>query len=345
MIYLKNGERIEGVIEEESQDRVILNIGSGKIIFDKNEIDRIQRYNFQQQSNLKEKWEYKYFSQIEYIPDKLTEIADIFTNLEELREEAIESKRAKDVVADEISRLNEKIEKTSDKLAKVSKELSTFDPQEDIDKYNSLVEDFNSLQAKVKLYEYNKKTLEEKHLLLEKNISNYINQLAIFKQQLNKELSLAGRSPQEDKFLGILKDKSNNMSEDFTRHSIGYGKIGPNILVEAVINDLVKANLVVDTGASLVVISNRVADNLGLQINEDLAMSVILADGRSVDANPAVLKSIKVGDVEVKDVQAAVLEYQESVAEDGLLGMSFLENFIVKIDPKRGKLILEEFDP
>jgi predicted aspartyl protease len=72
---------------------------------------------------------------------------------------------------------------------------------------------------------------------------------------------------------------------------------------------------------------------------------VILADGSKVKAKPVILKSIKVGDAQLNNVQAAIIEKKGISEEDGLLGMSFLKNFLVRINTKENKLILEEFNP
>ena len=62
-------------------------------------------------------------------------------------------------------------------------------------------------------------------------------------------------------------------------------------------------------------------------------------------ASPAILKSVKVGEAKLENVPAAVIEKKGTSEEDGLLGMSFLKNFLVRINTKENKLILEEFNP
>jgi predicted aspartyl protease len=45
------------------------------------------------------------------------------------------------------------------------------------------------------------------------------------------------------------------------------------------------------------------------------------------------------------NVPAAIIDKKGTSDEDGLLGMSFLKNFLVRINTKENKLILEEFSP
>ena len=60
-----------------------------------------------------------------------------------------------------------------------------------------------------------------------------------------------------------------------------------------------------------------------------------------IKAKPILLESVKVGDAEVKNVQAAILEKEAIGGVDGLLGMSFLSNFVIKVDSADNRLILE----
>jgi clan AA aspartic protease (TIGR02281 family) len=93
-------------------------------------------------------------------------------------------------------------------------------------------------------------------------------------------------------------------------------------------------------------LSNKIAANLGINLNSDSATPVelIVADGRRIKAKMVVLDSVGVQDSEVKNIEAAILSEKEtaSIPEDGLLGMSFLKKFNFKIDQKNDKLILEK---
>lgn len=119
-----------------------------------------------------------------------------------------------------------------------------------------------------------------------------------------------------------------------------------HIMVEATLNKKVKVTLILDTGASFVVLSSNIAKQLDLDVQskETKTLQMILADGRKVDAKMFVLKSIRVQDSEVENVEVAVLPEKESdaISKDGLLGMSFLKNFNFKIDQKNDKLVLEK---
>ena len=114
--------------------------------------------------------------------------------------------------------------------------------------------------------------------------------------------------------------------------------------INAIINGKLNVRLILDTGASLVVLRKSLASELGIEltdINSD--MKITLADGRQSGAKHIIIKSVKVEDLEVENVDAAILidDTSEELSADGLLGMSFLRHFNFKIDQKGNKLILE----
>jgi len=114
-------------------------------------------------------------------------------------------------------------------------------------------------------------------------------------------------------------------------------------VVDAELEGAVTAALLVDTGASMVVISRKIADQLGFDESRiEGKMHVVLADGSLTTAKRITLKSVIVGSSRVKNVEAAITEDPGS-GIDGLLGMSFLKHFHVKMDAKDNCLVLEKY--
>lgn len=122
---------------------------------------------------------------------------------------------------------------------------------------------------------------------------------------------------------------------------------GSHVVVEALLNGKIKAVLLLDTGASLVVLSKRIGEELGLDTADAKnTMMLRLADGRMANAKAVVLDNVKIGDVEVEKVMAAVIIDQLPAPnlKDGLLGMSFLNKFNIKMDLKEMKMTLERLE-
>ena len=100
-----------------------------------------------------------------------------------------------------------------------------------------------------------------------------------------------------------------------------------------------------DTGASVVTLTEVLAKKLNIDILSVSPVQAILADGTKVTARPVLLQSVEVGDARVDNVHAVVLPNHPGEGIDGLLGMSFLKNFYIQIDSSRKNLILSRFKP
>ena len=123
---------------------------------------------------------------------------------------------------------------------------------------------------------------------------------------------------------------------------------GKGIIVEVLLNDKVKVNLVLDTGASIIALSRKAGEELGIDLS-DTKKDIIemrLADGNKTAAKAIILDSVKVQDVEVKNVMAAIILDQVPAigVTEGLLGMSFLSKFNLKTDFKTMKMSLEKIE-
>ena len=92
--------------------------------------------------------------------------------------------------------------------------------------------------------------------------------------------------------------------------------------------------LVLDTGASVVVLHHEIKDQLNLrQIQKGKLMT---AGGQAIDANIVKLDYVKVGPLTKKNLYASVIEHGgPPVKYDGLLGMNFLQDYEYRIDYKR----------
>jgi len=346
LVLLKNGQNIEGIVEDESSETCTVNIGSGKVILQKIAIYKIEKYSFRDQSKLRAKWKSEHFRQPEYIPQSLKSMIESFEKLEDLRSEAIKNKKNKDLAKNEIDKYEKEITELNDDLTEASQKLSIFRPEDNMNDYNVLVKKFNSLQAKIKFRENKKDVLVKSTQILDKNIANYINELIFFSRRLEQEYVFKKHETDELYLLENVQNAINKMKNDFTTHTVSFTGSSSNIMVNVLINDLVRANFVLDTGASLVVISRDIANKLGIGIRrEESSIFITLADGRKVNANIVTIKSLRIGRIEGKDIEAAVLDYEENSDLEGLLGMSFLKQFMINIDAKNGKLIIEEFTP
>ncbi|MGK7344712.1 MAG: retroviral-like aspartic protease family protein [Candidatus Nitrospinota bacterium M3_3B_026] len=115
--------------------------------------------------------------------------------------------------------------------------------------------------------------------------------------------------------------------------------LGEGFTVEAGLNGAVKARLLVDTGASIVIISPETARRLGYSRLEDLPRLPVSTAGGVSWIWLIVLESVKVERAEVWSVEAGISP-NFGRGMDGLLGMSFLKEFGYRLDAAAKELTL-----
>lgn len=114
---------------------------------------------------------------------------------------------------------------------------------------------------------------------------------------------------------------------------------GDHYIVEVLLNGSVKANLIVDTGATMVVLSERIGRQLGVNRNSDLPTIGMSTAGGKVEAPLFVLDSLKLGSAEVLNVETTTNPHMGDM--DGLLGMAFLGEFKVEMDRQKWEMTLK----
>jgi predicted aspartyl protease len=113
---------------------------------------------------------------------------------------------------------------------------------------------------------------------------------------------------------------------------------GKPIMVSAKVNGGGPANLVLDTGASVTVISPRVLASMGIGSGRALRGSVKGATG-SADVLFVPVESIEVGNVRSGPLRVAAHDV-DLAQGDGLLGRDFLDQFTVTIDSTAGTVTI-----
>jgi aspartyl protease family protein len=109
-------------------------------------------------------------------------------------------------------------------------------------------------------------------------------------------------------------------------------------LAEAMINDQRSARFVVDTGATLCVLSPVLAESLGIEPEPDAPVVELQTLNGRASGRLVSIPALRVGEAEAKAVAAVILLIGPEV--DGILGNSFLARFAVTLDSERGVLHL-----
>lgn len=134
--------------------------------------------------------------------------------------------------------------------------------------------------------------------------------------------------------------------EEFKPRSVNYSRKQGHLIVKAVINGSAEVELMVDTGASFIVLTKGAGERLNIRDDpksKPNLVQLMMGDGRKVDAKFVLLETVQVEDSLARNVEAAILPEDSSDFQlDGVLGMSFLNNFNFSFDNNEGKLILQK---
>lgn len=118
---------------------------------------------------------------------------------------------------------------------------------------------------------------------------------------------------------------------------------GEHYIISGEINGQFSSDLMIDTGASLSVISQAHFDALGIDSGIELiGQRKIGTAGGEVIAPVYRFESFSINHYEVKDIEFVVLELNSLQGSHGLLGMNFLKNFKFEIDQENKLLILNQ---
>jgi clan AA aspartic protease (TIGR02281 family) len=121
---------------------------------------------------------------------------------------------------------------------------------------------------------------------------------------------------------------------------------GPSgvIIVRLLINDVLQARMVFDTGATLVLISDELARRMDQSGSVASGEKIRLRTaGGDVEGRAISIGKLDLGNAVRENVRAAVSPRKQPFDDfDGLLGLSFLEGFKVVIDHSRQEIILRK---
>jgi clan AA aspartic protease (TIGR02281 family) len=116
---------------------------------------------------------------------------------------------------------------------------------------------------------------------------------------------------------------------------------GSAILVRGHINAQVETLFLVDTGATLCVLTRTTAGHLGLTSSPLAGPVTVHTASGSIEAPLILVDLIQVGAAEAGGVEAIIHDVPGLPSDvGGLLGLSFLNRFTVEIDPVRGTMQL-----
>jgi len=350
VIYFKSGGKVEGVITEETADAIVVDVGIGSVSVKKSNIERIESAAAADLELMEKKKRERDIELGKWAPQGWEEVKNAYLEAQKSKERFGRSKGKSEINKEEMLRLQNESLSWTDALAKKSKMLKLAEANNNIREYNAIIAEVNSITANVSRYYYN---ISEGYKQQQELDMDFMNAVSAYRANFQKfsgllknkteKIGAADLPPDELTFCKTMKAKHGEMEADFKRNVIDCKLFGNHVIVVAVLNGKVDATLLVDTGASLVSISKDVASRLGVDYDSiKTTIDLILADGKKITAKPIVLNLVKVGEATVKDVPTVICENSPGAGVDGLLGMSFLSNFVMSVDAASNSLVLDE---
>jgi len=346
-VTLKNGHAINGVIVREAESEIVLNVGCGTVTFSRADIEAIEKSEGPANELIKEGWKGEYFDAFPAPTPEDQEILDAFKEIRNENARLAKRIAARDNMTLETGMLQRDLARLQDDRDEIGGGIKETDPEAQTLDYNELIVDFNSKASEMRKIVEKVNELREEKEAVNRELAGHITRLSNFKAAFNakfQEIEKDSQDPRRKAFYGNLKERLASLDEDLERHEVEFAEHRQGIVVTADINGKQTARLLVDTGASLTVISCAIATGLGIDTDElKQSITLVLADGSTTSAKFILLDSVSVGEVKAPNVSAAVIEEAPSPGVDGLLGMSFLNNFSFSIDAEKQKLIFSSF--
>ncbi|HAF94878.1 MAG: hypothetical protein A2X34_02780 [Elusimicrobia bacterium GWC2_51_8] len=343
-IYMKSGNEIEGVVVSENASAMVVDIGYGTVNLEKADILKIRRATKAQREAARNEARRKKFKSGVLAPKGAEKLSGLFRAASAARGKAVEARARGAARAAEEKKTEKGLSGLKKHYRVVSKELEGIDMQSDPSEYNRVVGELNNIGNQIRIKELSREEIRRQADKPDSFFQTYLDaygRVENYIQGEGKPLMEASRKGPDEDYYAWLRGEIGKMKRDFSRDYVESEGRGGHLIVKAIINGRVSARLMVDTGATLTVLYSHAAASLKLGPKDVVGVSrSTLGDGRTVDAQEVSLESIAVGKSVVKGTAALIMP-GTSGGIDGLLGMSFLNHFVVRVDSANGKLILE----
>lgn len=347
-VVFKNGRSIEGIVREETDSHIVLDLGVGSMRISRARIERIVRSGAEGDDRIEDRWRDKYFLHRRYVPLSMRGLGDALRRLSDRRQEAV---RAQQTLANAVQserELRAGRRTIKQEYVEVSRLLMEAEPGNDPEAYNALVHRSNALKAALTVRDDELEQFEKRLGASVTRISAYMEQLTDVQELYESTLKRhrdAAWAPQEEMFLELAGERLAEYSAEFNELQVPAQALDGGTLVRCVINGRQAGTFILDTGAAIMSLSHAFAEAAGVDLENALPIELVVADGRKVQAHEVVLESVAMGDARVEQVRAVVLPGVVRDNIDGLLGMTFLKHFVVRLDGGTGRLLLRRFDP
>lgn len=339
-VFLKNGNQMEGLIVSETSSQIVLDFEYGTTVLRRDEVLNIRRT--QKGAATAKKMERRNFESGVVVPASARKIDALYRKIQPLRSKAIDARLDIQRLEDEKTRITAELPRLSERSRAASARLRQSSSR-DASRYNEAVMQLNDVREQIRSSDLRLKEIEEEERAEQSKLNDYLLAYRALQGSLAKQTKRAAR--QDGAYYAWFEDQLREMGGDFKSETVAVQREGQALFVKAVINGKTTGRFIVDTGATTTLLYREFAESLGLPDQAQIGEATTqVADGRKMKAKLVTLDSIAVGQSRVKNSVAAVVPVP-SPGFDGLLGMSFLSHFVMRIDSANNQLILDEVKP
>jgi len=343
-VFLKNGEMIEGIVTQESDSNVVLDLGVGSTTISRGKVKSIEHAGDDGNDIIRNQWQKDYFLNKQNVPQGMENISEGFKKLAASRADLIRNIQAGTSADAGIIRIRNEIADLQKTMLEVTLKLrtaSTNDPAT----YNTIVLDHNATSAMLTMKHDELEKLNKTSSNLGGQISSYLDAIASYKSEFNRKLEeyKKGKENAASTFLfEKIGEKLKGFEKECIDFNVPFTTAGKSVIVTAIANNNISGKFILDTGASMVTISQAFAGRASLSTNNTGKFEIFLADGSKKTVPSVSMDSFQIGDAKVGKLEALVVPSGPGGGMDGLVGMNFLQHFQVHLDAANGKLTLRQ---
>jgi len=342
-VYLTNGNTMEGVVVSKNKTELVLDIGYGTVTLAVSDVARIARGTAPGLDGGAGQRRRGYDSGAK-VPAGAESLDALYRRAVTQREKALDAKAARRSLEDEKTAIQERLPDSKQHFREAAADLAGHDPNVDPRAYNSAIAEVNAAGAGIQADHLRLEQLDELERATEAEAHRYLDAWRELDAAVRGEPArlVAASGAAQKEYVGWLAGETRAMAKDFRSDTVASETRGDRVIVKVVINGRETGRFLVDTGASATLLYRGIATRLALGSDAVVGKTRSrVADGREIDAEIVRLASIQVGRSRVDGALAVVVPFDPPDI-DGLLGMTFLNHFVARVDPANGRLVLED---
>jgi clan AA aspartic protease (TIGR02281 family) len=342
-VYLANGNQMKGVVVSRSKTELVLDIGYGTVTLNAADVVKVVRGAADKAAD-GETLRRRRFETGEKVPPGGEALDSLYRAAAERREKALDAKEQDKTLDAERQAIVARLPEEKENFRQAAADLAERSPNVDARAYNAAVGDMNTAGAGIQSDQLRLEQIEDERRAVSAEVHRYMDAWRAFDAALKgaSARSLAAGAAEQKAYAAWLKGEAAAMSRDFRSDAINSETRGDRLIVKVLINGKETGRFLVDTGASATLLYRGFAERLALGPAADVGRTKSrVADGRTIDAEVVRLDSMQVGKSRVDGALAIVVPTDEPDF-DGLLGMTFLNHFVARVDTVNGRLVLED---